>query len=62
MTQTMLPAAMICIRTPALFVLDDWRRRRWLKRCKAFFIMNGSAPAPESRTFRQNMFEGDEGE
>src|SRR5262249_13420776 len=62
MTQTMLPAAMICIGTPSLFVLDDWRRRRWLKRCKAFFIMNGSAPAPESRTFRQNVFEGDEGE
>src|SRR5262249_35130189 len=48
--------------SPSLFVLDDWRRRRWLKRCKAFFIMNGSAPAPESRTFRQNVFEGDEGE
>jgi hypothetical protein len=28
----------------------------------AFFIRNGPAPAPESRTFRQNVFEGDEGE
>jgi hypothetical protein len=28
----------------------------------AFFILNGPAPAPESRTFRQNVFEGDEGE
>jgi hypothetical protein len=28
----------------------------------AFFIMNGPAPAPESRTFRQNVCEGDEGE
>jgi hypothetical protein len=28
----------------------------------AFFIMNGPVPAPESRTFRQNVFEGDEGE
>src|SRR2546430_65924 len=24
----------------------------------AFFILNGPAPAPESRTFRQNVFEG----
>ena len=28
----------------------------------AFFIMNGPVPAPESRAFRQNVFEGDEGE
>ena len=28
----------------------------------AFFIMNGPVPAPECRTFRQNVFEGDEGE
>ena len=28
----------------------------------AFFIMDTPAPAPEGRTFRQHVYEGDQGE
>jgi hypothetical protein len=28
----------------------------------AFFILDGPAPTPEDRTFRRNVYEGDEGE
>ncbi len=28
----------------------------------AFFIMDAPAPAPEGRTFRQHVYEGDQGE
>jgi hypothetical protein len=28
----------------------------------AFFVMDGPAPTPESRNFRQHVFEGDQGE
>jgi hypothetical protein len=28
----------------------------------AFFILDAPAPAPEGRTFRQNVYDGDQGE
>ena len=31
-------------------------------RVAAFFIMDGPAPTPDSRAFRQHVFDGDDGE